>query len=200
MKKPTTLQREGYLFFVLFAATIVMANVFIRNVGTECHGDVCLIPMWPAFIGDGFAPSGVLWIGVAFTLRDLVQRRLGLRWAWLAVVLGAVLSALLDPALALASGAAFLLAEGLDLLVYTPLQRRNLTLAVIGSNVVGFLVDSFVFLTLAGIPLVFIEGQVVGKLYMTFLALPLIWWIRQKDAQRGLVTTHSGQAVYGHGD
>lgn len=203
MKKPTSLQlrREGYVFFALFALTILAANFFIRNVGIECHGDVCLIPIWPSFgIGDGFAPSGVLLIGIAFTLRDLVQRRLGLRWAWGAVLLGAVLSALLDPALALASGGAFLLAESLDLLVYTPLQRRNLTLAVLASNAVGFVTDSFVFLALAGIPMMFIEGQVIGKLYMTLLALPVIWYIRKRDAQHGLVVTDTGQAVLAVGD
>lgn len=202
--QPTTPRRnlrlEGYFWFVMFAATIFAANYFIRNIGTECHGTadapVCLIPMWPAFFGDGFAPSGVLLIGFAFTFRDLVQRRLGLKWAWGAVLTGAVLSGLLDPALAFASAAAFLLAESLDLLVYTPLQRRNLFLAVIASNIVGIAVDSFVFLYLAGIPLMFIEGQIVGKFYMTLLALPVIWWIRRRDVRSGLVVTPNGQTVW----
>ena len=183
--------REGVLFFALFVATIFLANYFIRNVGTECQGTaearVCLIPMWPTIaIGDGFAPSGVLWAGIALTLRDLVQRRLGFWFSWLAVFIGAVLSAVLDPALAIASGAAFFLAETADLFVYTPLQRRNLLGAVIASNIVGMVVDSFVFLSLAGIPLIFIEGQVVGKAWMTLLALPAVWVIRRWDKQRGL--------------
>lgn len=182
-----TQKREGYIFLLGFALSIFLANWFIKNIGTECHGDVCLIPMWPSFgIGDGFVPSGVLWAGIALTLRDLVQRRLGVGWAWIAVFIGAVLSALLDPVLALASGAAFLLAETLDLMVYTPLQKRNLMGAVIASNIVGLTADSFVFLYLAGLPLIFVEGQVIGKLWMTVLVLPAIYLIRQWDSRRGL--------------
>jgi queuosine precursor transporter len=119
-----------------------------------------------------------------------------MKWAWGAVLTGAVLSGLLDPALAFASAAAFLLAESLDLLVYTPLQRRNLFVAVIASNIVGIAVDSFVFLYLAGIPLMFIEGQIIGKFYMTLLALPIIWWIRRRDLRSGLVVTPNGQTVW----
>lgn len=184
---------EGIIFFIGFAATIVLANYFIKNVGQICVGDdpanpVCLIPMWPSFgIGDGMVPSGVLWAGVALTLRDLVQRRLGFWYSWGAVAIGAGLSAFLDPALALASGGAFLIAETLDLFVYTPLQRRNLAVAVITSNVVGLIVDSFVFLALAGLPLIYAEGQIAGKMWMTLLALPLIYAIRAWDAKRGMV-------------
>ena len=185
----TQQQREGAIFFVAFAASIVMANVFIRFVGTFCTPTgVCLIPMWPSFgIGDGMVPSGVLWAGVALTLRDLVQRRLGFWYSWGAVAVGAGLSALLDPALALASGVAFFIAETLDLFVYTPLQQRNLFAAVIASNIVGLVVDSIVFLALAGLPLIYAEGQIVGKLWMTALALPMIYAIRQWDARRGMM-------------
>ena len=180
-------KREGIIFFLAFIATIFLANWFIRNIGTECHGDVCLIPMWPTFgIGDGMVPSGVLWAGLALTLRDLVQRRLGFWWAWIAVAVGAGLSAILDPRLALASAGAFFIAETLDLFVYTPLQARNLFWAVLASNFVGLVVDSFVFLSLAGLPLAFAEGQIVGKLWMTAIAFPLIFWVRSRDEKRGM--------------
>lgn len=187
--KTSSRVREGYVFFAAFVATIFLANFFIRNVGTICvPGPTCLIPMWPSFgIGDGMVPSGVLWAGVALTLRDLVQRRLGFWWSWGAVFIGAVLSAFLSPSLALASGGAFLLAETLDLFVYTPLQRRNLVGAVLASNIVGMVVDSFVFLSLAGLPLVFMEGQVIGKMWMTAIAIPVILWVRQIDNQRNML-------------
>lgn len=170
--------RARYGWIIAFIAVIFLANYSIRHWGTECFGDVCVVPVAPGID----APSGVLWIGLAFTLRDLIQRTSGVFVAWLAVLGGAGLSALLDPSLALASGAAFFLSESLDLLVYTPLQRRSLPVAVVASNIVGLVVDSFVFLTLAGIPLAFMDGQIIGKLYMTALALPVILYLRNRHA------------------
>jgi uncharacterized PurR-regulated membrane protein YhhQ (DUF165 family) len=180
-----TTKREGWLYFALFIGSIFLANYLVTNVGTTCPpGEPCLIPVWPGIM----APSGVLAIGLGFTLRDLVQRRLGLRYTAVGILLGAGVSALLDPALALASGTAFLFSEFLDLFVYTPLQRRNLFAAVIGSNVVGIIADSVIFLGLAFGSLQFIEGQIIGKLWMTLAALPIIWLIRQWDARRGIET------------
>jgi regulator of RNase E activity RraA len=96
------------------------------------------------------APSGVLMAGIALVLRDLVQRRLGVAAASLAILAGAALSALLaPPALVIASAVAFLLSEFADLAVYTPLARRGLVLAVVTSGVAGLVVDSIVFLWLA---------------------------------------------------
>ena len=161
----------------VFIGSIFGANYMISNVGTFCVPDgPCVIP-----VGFGIeAPSGILAIGIAFTARDAVQRLLGVRWAIGAVVVGAGLSAGIAPALAMASGAAFLLSETLDLAVYTPLQRRNLVGAVAASNVVGLVVDSAVFLFLAFGSLAFIEGQILGKLYMTMLALPGVWVLKRR--------------------
>src|SRR3712207_4535035 len=133
------------------------------------------------------APSGVLMIGLALVLRDLVQRRLGLAWAAGAVLAGAALSALIaPPALVLASGLAFLLGEAADLAVYTPLQRRGLTPAVLASGAVGLVVDSLVFLWVAFGSLDFLAGQVIGKAWMVLLALPPIHWLRRRDERLGL--------------
>lgn len=123
-------------------------------------------------------------IGLGFTLRDLVQRSLGLKWTIGAILAGAILSAWLNPFLALASGIAFLLSELLDLMVYTPLQERNLIIAVVGSNIVGIIVDSVVFLALAFGSLQYLSGQVIGKFWMTLLALPIIWIIKKYDTSR----------------
>lgn len=51
-------------------------------------GGPCLIPVAPGLT----APSGVLMVGLALVLRDLVQRRLGLWWAIVAIIFGAILS------------------------------------------------------------------------------------------------------------
>jgi uncharacterized PurR-regulated membrane protein YhhQ (DUF165 family) len=80
-----------------------------------------------------------------------------------------------------------LLAEGLDLFVYTPLQRRNLVVAVVASNTVGVIVDSIVFLSLAFGSLALLKGQVIGKLWMTVIALPSILALRSWDRRRGMI-------------
>ena len=60
----------------------------IGHVGTVCPpGSPCLIPVAPGLM----APSGVVMIGLALVLRDLVQRRLGKLWGLGAVLAGAVL-------------------------------------------------------------------------------------------------------------
>jgi queuosine precursor transporter len=176
---------DGFLFLLGFGLCIPAANWLIGNVGTVCvpGGGPCLIPVAPGLM----APSGVLMVGLALVLRDMVQRRLGLGWASAAVLAGAVLSALLaPPALVVASAAAFLLSEAVDLAVYTPLQRRGLVLAVALSSVAGLVLDSVVFLLLAFGSLDFLAGQVVGKLWMVLASLPLVAWLRRRDARLGL--------------
>lgn len=169
----------GWVFAVLFIGSIFFANYLIRHVGVVCAPpSPCLVPVWPGIM----APSGVIAIGASFTLRDIVQRRLGRNLTIASIVIGAGLSAVLSPALALASGAAFLLSEALDLVVYTPLQERSLLLATVASNAVGLVVDSAVFLFLAFGSLQFIGGQIIGKAWMTLAALPLVALLRRREA------------------
>ena len=145
----------------------------------------CLIPVAPGIL----APSGVLAIGAALVLRDLVQRRLGLFWSFAAIAIGAVLSVFFaPPALVIASTAAFALSETADLVVYTPLQRRGLVLAATASSLVGLIIDSIVFLTLAFGSLDLLTGQILGKLWMVAAALPVLAWIRSRDRRLGMLT------------
>lgn len=147
----------------LFVATVYAANAAITAFG--------LIP-----VGFGLvAPSGVYFAGLAFTLRDGLQEAGGRRWVVGAILAGALLSAGLGGQLAIASGVAFLLSELTDFLVYTPLRRRSWLWAVVLSNLVGAVIDSWLFLRLAGFPMEFLLGQVVGKFWMTALAVALIF-------------------------
>ncbi|HET9718245.1 MAG TPA: VUT family protein [Pseudolabrys sp.] len=175
---------EGSLFLILFCLTIPAANWMIGHVGTICvSGGLCLVPVAPGLM----APSGVLMVGAALVLRDLVQRRLGISFGIGAIIAGAAISAGLAPAsLVVASAAAFLLSEFADFMVYTPLARRKLVLAVLASSAVGLVVDSIVFLWLAFGSLEFLFGQIVGKLWMVVLALPFVFWIRRRDERLGL--------------
>lgn len=151
------------ILIILYALTIPAANWLIGHLGTVCVPDgPCLIPVLPGIM----APSGVLMIGAALVLRDLVQRRHGVRVSLVCVLVGAALSALVaPPALVVASGLAFLFSEIADFAVYTPLAKRRFTLAVVASTIVGAAVDSALFLWLAFGSLEHMEGQIVGKVY-----------------------------------
>ncbi len=175
---------EGGIFLVLFCLTIPAANWMIGHVGTAClPNGPCVLPVAPHVL----APSGVLMIGAALVLRDLVQRRLGVEFGIGAILAGAALSAAVaPPALVSASAVAFLLSEFADFAVYTPLARRRLVLAVVASSVVGLVVDSIVFLWLAFGSLDFLPGQVIGKAWMVLLATPLIAYLRRRDERLGL--------------
>ena len=185
---------EGYVALVAFGATIPIANWMIGNVGTVCappHGP-CLVPVAPWGPGGQplMAPSGVLMIGLALVLRDMVQRRLGRAVGLAAIVAGAALSgAIAPPQLIFASMTAFLLSELADFAVYTPLQSRGLVLAVLASSVVGLIADSILFLWLAFGSLDFLAGQIVGKLWMVVLSLPFIHWIRKREIARQVAVT-----------
>jgi len=175
---------EGYIFLVLFCLTIPAANWLIGHAGTVCvPNGPCLVPVAPRIM----APSGVLMIGLALVLRDLVQRRLGVEFGIGAIIVGAAISAgLAPPSLVVASAAAFLLSEFADFAVYTPLARRRLVVAVFASSVVGLIVDSIVFLWLAFGSLEFLTGQIIGKLWMVLLAIPFVAYMRRRDERIGL--------------
>src|SRR5882672_9169803 len=177
---------EGVVFLLLFCLTIPAANWMIGHVGTVCPPNgPCLVPVAPHIM----APSGVLMIGAALVLRDLVQRRLGVEFGIAAIVAGAAISAALAPAmLVIASAAAFLLSELADFAVYTPLARRRLVLAVVASSLVGLVVDSIVFLWLAFGSLEFLAGRVAGKAWMVLLSIPFVAWLRRRDEQSGMAS------------
>lgn len=163
-----------------FAATVPAANWLIGNLGTECiPNGLCVIP-----VGFGLhAPSGVLMIGAALVLRDMVHEAGGIRAAIFAILLGAALSWFVaPPSLVLASVAAFALAELADLTVYSPLRAKRLGLAVLASGAVGSIIDSAVFLWLAFGSFDFMAGQILGKLWMSAIAFVTICAFRCSKA------------------
>lgn len=179
-RRPT----EGSIFLLLFCLTIPAANWMLGNVGTVCPpNSPCLLPVAPGLM----APSGVVMIGFALVLRDLVQRRLGAEFGLAAIVVGTAISALVAPrSLVIASAVAFFISELADFAVYTPLARRRLVLAVVASSLIGIVLDSTVFLWLAFGSLDFLFGQIVGKAWMVLLSIPFIAYLRRRDERIGL--------------
>lgn len=149
----------GLSAFLGFLACIASANWLIVNIG--------LVP-----VGFGLvAPAGVMVVGIALVLRDIVQREMGAPAAFAAIGIGAALSSFLaPPALVIASTVAFLLSELADFAVYQPLKRRGFIRAVVASSLVGLVVDSAVFLWLAFGDLTYLAGQIVGKVEMLAVA------------------------------
>jgi uncharacterized PurR-regulated membrane protein YhhQ (DUF165 family) len=157
------------IWVAAYIATIFAANWAIQTFG--------LVP-----VGFGLlAPAGVYFVGLAFTFRDLAQESVGRRWLVAAILLGAGLSDIVSPAFALASGVAFLFSELADFAIYTPLRDRGWLRAVAVSNAVGLVLDSVLFLWLAFGSLEFLPGQIVGKAWMTLLAIAVLWVWRYRQ-------------------
>ncbi len=184
---------SGFAYLLAFIACVPIANWMVGNIGTTCVPDgPCLIPVAP----DLMAPSGVVMIGLAFVLRDLVQRRLGRIWSLGAIVIGVALSAAVaPPSLIFASAIAFFVSELADFLIYTPLQRQRFVTAVIAGSTVGLIVDSAIFLWLAFGSLEFFWGQVIGKAWMVLVSIPFIYWIRVRDSRMGVTEDASSAAI-----
>lgn len=178
--RPAPAVAIGIGALVAFIGCVFGANWFVENVGAASG------PGGPHTLPVGFglrAPSGFVMVGASLTARDLLQRFLGPRWTVAAIVAGAALSwAIVDREIAVASGVTFLIAEALDFGVYTPLQSRQLTVAVVGSNVVGAVADSVLFLWLAfGFGAIgdFALAQTLGKVEWSLLFLPVLWAARR---------------------
>lgn len=175
----------GWLALIGFVGCVWAANFLLTRYG------IITLP----FSGLT-APAGVYVVGLSFGLRDAVQERMGPWWVLPGIAAGAGLSLLLSEAVvtpdgfviatatrvAIASGVAFTVSELADFAIYTPLRNRAWPLAVLLSNSAGAVADSALFLWLAFGSLDFIQGQVVGKVAMTALAFPIVWWARRRRA------------------
>lgn len=161
-----------------YIGCIVLANWLTTEFG--------LVP-----VGFGLmVTAGTYAAGAALLARDVVQDTSG-RWVALGcVAAGAALSFVLaDPFIALASAVAFLVAETADLLIYTPLRRKGWARAVLASNTAGALLDTLLFLSIAGFPITaeLVAGQMVGKVLWATL-LPVLAVVTLRSIQREQVT------------
>lgn len=123
----------------------------------------------------GFVTAGTFTAGLVLAARDAVRETAGVWVALGCVAVGAALSVWMSsPALALASGIAFGLSELADTTVYEPLRRHGRMRALAWSNLVGSVVDSLLFLAIAGFPIwPAVLGQVAVKWAMC-VGLPLL--------------------------
>lgn len=126
--------------------------------------------------------AGTYAAGAALLLRDVVHDTLGRAWVLFGIAAGATLTLATSPTLAIASATAFLAAEVADMAVYTPLRERGWARAVLASNIVGAVIDTLLFLLLAGFPIIAatVGGQIVGKfVWATLLPVAAVLTVRQ---------------------
>jgi uncharacterized PurR-regulated membrane protein YhhQ (DUF165 family) len=171
--------RRGALALTTYIAAIVAANWLTTHYGL-------------VHVGFGLTTTaGTYAAGAALLLRDTVQDTTSWRWVLAGIAAGALLTAVTSPVLAVASATAFLLAELLDMAVYTPLRSRGWARAALLSGVAGAVVDTYVFLALAGFPVTAqtVGGQLVGKTVWATL-LPVAVVVAARMVRRGRVSRH----------
>jgi uncharacterized PurR-regulated membrane protein YhhQ (DUF165 family) len=134
----------------LYVSSIPLANWLVEQFGV----------IGPRAIQ---APAGVFVIGLTLAARDLVQWTSGKAVSLGLMSVGLLLSWwVANPALALASAAAFVCSEGLDYAIFTKLRRRPIG-AVVASGVFSAVLDSLIFLVIAFGSLAYLPGQLLGK-------------------------------------
>lgn len=139
----------------LYLGAVIIANLIVARCGPSAS-------VWTAF----------LFIGLDLTSRDHLHeawRRQGLAWKMsLLIGCGSWISFWLNKdsgRIALASAIAFFLAAIIDACIYGLLHGKSRFVKINGSNLVGAMVDSFVFPTLAfrEIMPVLVLGQFLAK-------------------------------------
>jgi uncharacterized PurR-regulated membrane protein YhhQ (DUF165 family) len=166
------MNKKTIALFIGYLATIPLANWFINNVGSVNF------PNAPHTIPVGFgydAPSGVLLIGIALFMRDLLQELTNRKTVLIAIACGLPLSFIVGANVALASVVAFGFGELADFAVYDKLRKQSRKIAMLISGIVGGLVDSMLFLWIAFGSVTFWQGQVIGKTFMTLLCVAALW-------------------------
>lgn len=156
-------------------ATIALANALTSYIGLISAGFGLLVT------------AGTYAAGLSLALRDLLHDAGGVRWVLVAIVAGIGVSASAgDGRIALASAATFGLAELTDLAVYAPLRRRRWRTAVAVSGAVGALIDTLVFLALAGFPITTnaVGGQLLVKAVWVTGAFLLVMEVARRAVSR----------------
>lgn len=133
--------RSIWPFAAAMAAIVAASNFFVQYP-------------FPYFgLGDVLT-WGAFTYPTAFLVTDLTNRRFGVRAARKVVATGFVIAVLLSvllasPRIALASGTAFLLAQLLDITIFDWLRRQTWWRAPLISTLIGSVLDTVVFFSLA---------------------------------------------------
>lgn len=135
-------------------AVVVLSNYLVQFPVHMQLGSIALQDLltWAAFTYP-----------IAFLVTDIANRALGPQKARIVVYAGFVLAVILSlvlatPRIAVASGTAFLMAQTLDITIFNQLRRGKWWWAPVISSVIGSLLDTIVFFSIAFAPLFEIIG------------------------------------------
>ena len=136
------------LFIAAMCAVVVASNYLVQFPVQATLGGVNLADLltWGAFTYP-----------VAFLVTDLTNRQFGPKAARRVVIIGFVLAVILSvfyatPRIAIASGTAFLTAQLLDVAVFNRLRERQWWQAPLISSVIGSILDTALFFSIAFAP------------------------------------------------
>jgi uncharacterized PurR-regulated membrane protein YhhQ (DUF165 family) len=163
-----------FLLAAAYVASVVAANYLTEHYGLVSVGFGLLVT------------AGTFAAGVSLVARNLTQDLTGRVAVVGLMIVGVVLSWFLaTPALAVASGVAFALSESTDMLVYTGLRKRGWTSALVTAGLAGALVDTLLFLHIAGFPVTTaaVEGQLLVKGGISILVAAALLPVRHRQVQ-----------------
>ena len=145
MQKSTTMVTPLFWGALAMSVVVLASNILVQypvnyNLGSLALADLLT---WGAFTYP-----------VAFLVTDLTNRNFGPTTARYVVISGFVVAVILSiifatPRIAIASGSAFLVAQLLDVTIFDKLRQSAWWKAPIVSSVLGTLIDTVLFFTLA---------------------------------------------------
>jgi queuosine precursor transporter len=124
---------------MFWTATYIVAIVLVNWL-------FVVVPPWATPLGDLYLANIV--VGFVFVLRDYAQREVGHKVLLATLIAGIITWYMVDPALALASLTAFVIAEMADWAIYS-FTRRPLQSRILISSLIAVPLDTGVFQYLA---------------------------------------------------
>lgn len=160
-----------YIMAGLYLFSILLGNYFVIEYGIlhfniQDSNNVILFSL--------SAPAGVLWIGLTFSFRDLLQRFWGTFNVWIWMSIAVLITYYYNQKIAIAAVLSFLISETIDWLIFT-ITKLELKYRIIISNLIAAPIDSFVFVFLVfGLLFDVIFGQSILKILFSLLIVPIL--------------------------
>lgn len=141
-------QRYTLIYVILMTLVVVASNVLVQ------------FPVQGTLLGVNLADLltyGAFTYPVAFLVTDLTNRQFGPKYARIVVICGFVVGIAFSwfaavPRIAIASGSAFLFGQMLDISVFNRLRRQAWWRAPLVGSVIGSMLDTVMFFSLAFAP------------------------------------------------